>query len=50
MTTPALTDAAAMDAIQRTMSGREWDSDTLAEVAEIMRAAGYPIDDVGEEG
>lgn len=45
-----LTKDQALEAIQRTMSGREWDSDTIAEVAEIMRAAGYPIDDVGEEG
>lgn len=36
----------ALDAIQQAMRGERWSPDTLEAVAEIMRAAGYAVDDV----
>lgn len=46
MTRNALTDTAAMQAIQQVLSGQEWTSDTPYEVAQIMRGAGYEIADL----
>lgn len=43
---PSKDDCAALDSIQRALSGREWDSDRLSEVAEIVRRSGREIADV----
>jgi hypothetical protein len=42
-------DREAMDGIQAALSGREWNSDTLSEVAEIVRRTGREIAEVGED-
>lgn len=39
----------ALDAIHEAMSGERWSPDTLEAIAEIMAAAGRPIDDVTDE-
>ena len=39
-------DREALDSIQRALSAREWDSDTLSVVAEIVRRSGREIADV----
>jgi len=39
-------DREALDSIQRALSAREWDSDTLSAVAEIVRRSGREIADV----
>ena len=35
--------AAFLDHLQNTLSGKEWDADTLAAVAQILRDSGRPI-------
>jgi hypothetical protein len=42
-------DITAMDGIQAALSGRQWDSDTMSEVAEIVRRTGREVMDVGED-
>jgi hypothetical protein len=39
----------ALAQISAVMSGREWSSDTLDEIAVIIRASGHEINDVAEE-
>ena len=41
-------DTTAMDNIHRLLDGREWDSDTIAAVAEIVQQSGRDIRDAGE--
>jgi hypothetical protein len=36
----------ALTSIARLMSGREWNADTLSEIAEILRDAGRNVDEV----
>ena len=36
-------DSKALDLIQNSMDGREWDPDTLDDIAEIVRNTGRPI-------
>jgi hypothetical protein len=43
---PAAADAAALDAIASTLSGQEWDADTLVTVADAVRKTGRVVDDV----
>lgn len=45
----SINNADALDMIQRELSGREWSSDTLDAIADIMRAAGYEIADVSDD-
>jgi len=35
--------------IHKVLDGNEWSSDTLDEIADIVRAAGYTINDCNEE-
>lgn len=39
----------ALDQIQEIMSAERWSPDTLEAIAEVMKAAGYNIDDVPDE-
>jgi len=41
-------DSEALDDLQELMSGKEWDSDTLGEVAEIIRGSGRIIRDYSD--
>lgn len=41
-------EAAALLAIQELLDGKEWSPDTLAEIADVLRLAGYPVRDVSE--
>ena len=36
----------ALDAMQRVLDGTEWSADTLDEIADILRDAGYTVSDV----
>lgn len=39
----------ALDAIAQELSGREWSADVVEVIAEIVRAAGFRVDDIGED-
>lgn len=41
-----MSEADALLAIQELLSGVEWTPDTLVAIAEIMKAAGYEIEDI----
>ena len=41
----AATDHAAIEAIQHLLDGKEWSSDTLSEIARIVKNAGYQVRD-----
>ncbi len=43
MSHKVITDSAAMDQIFAVIDGKEWDSDTLEEIAAIVSFAGYVI-------
>lgn len=38
----------ALRTIQCALSGQEWDANSLSEVADILRQAGYPIEETLE--
>jgi hypothetical protein len=44
-----MSDREAMDYIHDILDGREWDSDTLSEVVEILRETGRDVRDLGDE-
>lgn len=44
----AIDDHEAMEAIQRVLSGTQWDADTLEAIAVIVEKAGYPLRDYNE--
>lgn len=44
----AMNQSDALDAIQQIMSAERWSPETLEAIAEVMREAGYNIDDVAE--
>jgi hypothetical protein len=44
-TQPAISEHDALLSIQHQLDRREWDSDTLAQVADILRSAGFDVRD-----
>src|SRR5215469_10906736 len=44
-----MTSSEALAMIHKVLDGNEWSSDTLDEIADIVRAAGYTINDCNEE-
>jgi hypothetical protein len=45
---PRLTDEAAMTLIQQLLDGREWDSLTLSDIADVVRLTGRCVEDLDE--
>lgn len=45
----AMNQSDALEAIQQIMSANRWSPETLESIAEVMRSAGYNVDDVEEE-
>jgi hypothetical protein len=45
----SLNNADALEQIQQLLSGKEWSPETLEVIAEIMRAAGYAIEELNPE-
>jgi hypothetical protein len=43
-----MTDRAALDVIAHTLDGREWEADTLDAIADLVRATGRLVRDVGD--
>ena len=41
-----MNDTEAMNAIQKLMDGREWNADTLDDIADIVRSTSRPVEDV----
>lgn len=45
----AMNQSDALDAIQEILSSNEWNADTCSSIAEVMRQAGYPIEDIDDD-